>query len=667
MKNRIMFCLSACVLTAILLPGCSILPFYTLPEETSLDYSFYEKDEYFWECPSHKENKHSLRDISSFGSLREAVGKLYLIKKGKPAGPCYKLPEANNDGNHIASFLHISDAHIRDERLFDEHWLSRKLIELFDVPVDTFHRDPFVDSFDSLTLASFLIAYGKTVEANSKYIKSSGLKPFVINGGDFLDISVVTEMMEMRKILKEVSDYYNDIKDVDIGMYSVAGNHDGLYFGNLTDKRTSTRGLGINKSEFILGNLLDDPNGYGFGNNEILKNMKNIQQIKGNLDSMVDDNKITGFMPPFNDPCHIKSLRKQCKHLSRAIIRIEKERRDPCNLEKKLKHPLTFRKLIKVPGDTEHTGLKLGYYSWHDPFRAEENASNFPNGIRYIVLDTRSNWNDEVLFHQLQSKGVIDLIQLGWLYCELEKALKRGECVVIFAHHSPFDMIPKYSVIPLLDIVPIERYTTKILKCMLDKFPNIIAYFYGHAHPGNIEWIKKTKFKFPLIQTGSLIDYPQVGRMVDIYLRKPNPEDCNDTGKIKKREKKQKQKLNTEELRMAEIHWKFVRPKGIKDGNVPNGFLLEAILENSLHLAEKDEKKQRKVVKKWEDEIEMSCKETVLLNFIDVNSLSKDEIFKDCIYGDKIRKTVNCVRKNILCLEKIIVEGANRTLALRAK
>jgi len=81
--------------------------------------------------------------------------------------------------------------------------------------------------------------------------------------------------MEMRRVLQGVSEYYKsnyyEQKCPEIRIYSVAGNHDGLIFGNLPDQKTSTRGLGINKSEFILGNLLDDPCGYGFGKNEVIK------------------------------------------------------------------------------------------------------------------------------------------------------------------------------------------------------------------------------------------------------------------------------------------------------------------------------------------------------------------------------------------------------------
>ncbi|NIS52687.1 MAG: hypothetical protein GWN67_15120 [Phycisphaerae bacterium] len=584
-----------------------------------------------------------MRDINSIDSLRKAVGKLYFIEEGKPTGPCYTLPDSNNKGNHIASFLHISDAHIRDERLIDEDWLSKKIIRLFDIRVDTFHRDPFVDSFDSLTLASFLIAYGKTIETNGEYIKSSGLKPFVINGGDFLDFSLVTELMEMRKILRKVSGYYkdiNDVCDVSIGMYSVAGNHDGLYFGNLSDKRTSTRGLGINKSEFILGNLLDDPCGYGFGNNEIVRKIR--QGIKKQKECNIPFEKIDcdcinlAHIHRFTKKSYCKSIREQCLNICRVLKNIDlfkKKLIEPNDL----RHPLAFRKLIKVPGDTEHTGLKLGYYSWTYPLKDKENDPNDPNdpnGIRYIVLDTRSNRKDDCL-NSVQSRGAMDLFQLGWLYDQLKDALEKRECVVIFAHHSPFDMMVEF---PLFFV---EHNTTDIFRRMMSKFHNIIAYFYGHAHPKNVDWIKKKKdFNFPLIQTGSLIDYPQVGRMVDIFLRSPTNKDIE-------KFKKWNQEITEQKHRIAEIRWKFVRPKGIEYGNVPNGFLLQAILENSLHLAGKDE--QKIIVDKWKNDPNMSDPELVSLDFSDVNVPSQDEIFKDCIHGRRIKNRIDDVReKNTL-------------------
>ncbi|MHC4740410.1 MAG: metallophosphoesterase family protein [Planctomycetota bacterium] len=645
MRSKAAIAYSAFFPAMLVLSGCSSIPFYRVPKKTSLDYSFSEKEEYFWECPSHKEGKDSLRDIGSFDSLAKAVGRLHIIEEGRAAKKCYEPNDRIAGTNHIASFLHIADAHIRDERLYDQSWFDKQILSLTHRFTKTTKRDPFVDSFDSLTLACFLIAYGNTVYSNHDKLEERGIEPFVIHGGDTLDVSLVTELMEARRILRNASDYYKKNK-TDIEIYSVAGNHDGLYFGNLTDERTSTRGLGINKSEFVLGHLVNDPCGYGFGRNEIIrlfkhsgmKDIEDIGEMFGNHAEKGCKKDLAGYATPFNNWKHWGVLKKQYEDLLAASDRLAG------NNPNDLKHPLAFRKVIEIPGKTVHAGLKLGYYSFtkswpvHDP--------NEPNTIRYIVLDTRSNLKS---VNRPQPRGVIDLFQLGWLYAELKKAFKNNEYVVIFAHHCPSHMSG--------NLLGRRNYTTRILERMLERSPNIIAYFYAHKHPhiytNGIDWVGKSEhYRSLLIQTGSLIDYPQVGRMVDICVRRPNEPD-------EIREIVECRGQNKRDFRAVDIHWEYVRPRGNVESNAPNALLVESILENSLHLARKTQGEDGKVVKKWEgrtkkeeDRIEMKGKATVLIDFSKTKvSFDDEDIVKDFFLSKRIKDTVWHARDKMLPLK----------------
>jgi hypothetical protein len=389
-----------------------------------------------------------------------------------------------------------------------------------------------------------------------------------------------------------------------------------LIFGNLSAQETSTRGLGINKSEFILGNLVDNCYGYGFGKNEIIK------KIRSEIDKVdcgcIDLGNINLFT---TERYQQEAYENQYKNICRVLKNIKRFHNKESIHKGDLKHPLAFRKLINISGDTEHVGLKLGYYFWRNPWQDEKGKKRY---IRYIVLDTRSNWKPK--FYSFQSEGVMDLFQLGWLYAQLEKALKQKECVVIFAHHSPFAMRED------------AHYSTRIFKRMLLKFPNIIAYFYGHEHPENIKWLDDKKFFFPLIKTGSLIDYPQVGRMVEIYIRPSTREEID----------KQPTRIElagwncTHE---AIVRWTFVRPKGTD--NAHNAWLVESILENSLYLAEKDEKDD-KVVDEWKKTSGEGQTEPVYLDLSGFNEApAKKGIFRDFHNQKRINDTIDGLRKLI--------------------
>jgi len=163
-------------------------------------------------------------------------------------------------------------------------------------------------------------------------------------------------------------------------------------------------------------------------------------------------------------------------------------------------------------------------------------------GIRYIVLDTRSK--------DYSANGQIGLIQLGWLYNQLLDSLRQKYCVVVFAHHSPGMMEKSKWTGSIMD-----KSTTDIYQRMLERFPNIIAYFYGHKHWNEDSVWPDKKGRICLIQTGSLADFPQVGRKVWIYA-----------------------KANENNTYEAVISWEFVRPEG---NNSLQGEILESLLSTS--------------------------------------------------------------------------------------
>lgn len=558
-------------------------------------------------------SKNLLGPFDSFDNLEKAIsGSKYVHKQEEE-----KENSQQKEFEYVGRFLHITDAQVRDDRIYKDKFKNR-LLRWDDIIPSTI-RNSYVYSFDSLIYASFLIAYGKDQQNNS----SDTTQPFVVDGGDLLDISLITELVETMNIRRKIATKYPKMKT-----YSLGGNHDGLTWGNWPDKVTDTRCLGINKTEFVLGHLLADPvpdRGFGFGSNEIIRNFgletisnapllkekeKELKNLAKELRDLIDKLEIMRnelkknpdkkeeyrekkesynkklktyheelekyFEANNNKVKNLKSQRPKKYRTENKWTFIQRRMDDIADAAKKrwrirnelspeerewlLTYPLAFRNAIYTTGKGDWVGPECGYYSWVD--KNQKDKDNKGAKIRYIVLDTRS---------RLYKEGDIHEVQLGWFYNELINAYGEKQCVVIFAHHHPEK------------VIACGQNRTDFLR-LLEKFPNIVAYFYGHEHcneeayPPGINPKKitdKDKDKevqrhscgnFILIQTGSPVDFPQTARKVKICIRKEGSQQ-----------------------KTVVVRWQHVRPKGnmSKEGN-----LLNAYLKTSLQGAKRDYKRE---------------------------------------------------------------------------
>lgn len=499
-------------------------------------------------------------------SLRKALKsefKHFNVKKAELRGRSLSQGPLSKSmaGSLVAEFLHLSDAQIRDENLYASPDWRAKLLT-YDTYINSSIRHPFVERYDSFTLAAFLIVHGKESSAYGPPMR----RPFVVHTGDLIDISVSTELIDSLSILRAFRCEYE--------IYSVAGNHDGLTFGNLRDRWTDTRGLGINRSEFVLGHLLyGSPEGFGFESNEIVRRFNSCARGIGKKVPKIRWWHFCNKWLPEGNPCWWDRVHKQTDDVLEAA-----EYRDDPMASRQQNMPLLFRNSIHVSGEADKRSLRLGYYS----FVREVPGVEKPGGIkeiRLIVLDTRMSFSAD---------GDIDDVQMGWLYNELSDALRRGQPVIIFGHHAPNDMIMR-----------LDRTAT--FYTMLEKFPNIVAYFHGHSHwneehefkrpwiahelkhwirvvdllhlkpiPAYLKnrYLRKEPHRFPVIQTGSLADFPQVGRRVWIYSKPVG---------------------GTTHEHEVTIYWEFVRPMGKKSS--PLGRVAEAALDASRRDSKKEHNK----------------------------------------------------------------------------
>ncbi len=139
----------------------------------------------------------------------------------------------------------------------------------------------------------------------------------------------------------------------------------------------------------------------------------------------------------------------------------------------------------------------LGYYA----FTALPPVSGGPGrliqpGIRFYVLET-SRAAGKALGH-------VDKDQLRWLKNELERYPR---FLAIVVSHHPIERI--------------EEGREELRNLLLDH-PQVVALVCGHDHRHQIKAFSmggKTGIGFWQIQTSSLIDYPQQGRILEIYDR----------------------------------------------------------------------------------------------------------------------------------------------------
>ena len=632
----------------------------------------------FFELPERKARDVGTKSIGDLSWLINATGNnIYDISTLKAAlcnglanvvrlgdeDDCSRLTqigkkEDRKKGQKISEFLHVSDAQIRDESLYESSLLDLLQMYSLDNLVRVTIRRPLVEKFDAFTLAAFLAGYGKAVAEKPG-------NQFVVHTGDLLDISVVTELMDGLHVFKTLSQSFNT-NGSSMKIYSVAGNHDGLVFGNIPDGDADGRGLDINKSEFIFAHLLEDKDrGFGFGKNEFLVQFyKYLREVQYKLNEQSRKNNQATRLSDSQQkdlPAAQKTIRSVCRtHISPRVKftnnrqlkgdnfwwdrnkswwQKNEERRAKqdtlyekswwelennwwenkpktsgiknwwekendwwqdaqilCTLSvhvlkrlnalqqpgktHQLSMPIAYRKAIDFPGKFTQMPIKLGYYSWCDYIdethnqpnqSCQEKIENPPSftGVRYLVLDTRNNDSHN---------GTMDWVQLGWVYNELRAALANHEVVVVFSHDAP-DKIP---------FVPFdfqEEYQT--LVDLLHTFPNVAAVFYGHEHHNDNK--PPTRFKrFASAQTGSLADFPQVGREVKMYIQhcKDVAQDNKDPLSETRCDKLDDTGKENHPHRLT-IESRFVRPRG--DFEQTNGFLVESILRASRRDSEKED------------------------------------------------------------------------------
>lgn len=96
----------------------------------------------------------------------------------------------------------------------------------------------------------------------------------------------------------------------------------------------------------------------------------------------------------------------------------------------------------------------------------------------------------------------------SFLIPELEAAQAAGEWVIVASHHPSDDFNVPY---------PGPKVSTREFRQTLARYPNVVLHLAGHIHQNRARVISGAH-SYIEIETGSIIDYPQEGRMLDLFV-----------------------------------------------------------------------------------------------------------------------------------------------------
>jgi 3',5'-cyclic AMP phosphodiesterase CpdA len=403
-----------------------------------------------------------------------------------------QLPDGPKPGEeHWLRFVHITDPQICDEE-------SPARAVMFDHIIPVSWRPQ--ENYGVHTLDATLQAINRRHEAG---LAEGRPVDFVVITGDLADGALHNELrwfldtMDGQWVAPDSGDPDGELRNQpaednpklgfqpeglhrDIPWYTVFGNHDELAVGTFgvdrgtLDPELWTAPLLWPSAVFLGLSLLTPPQ--------------------------------TGLVPVFDQ--------------SPAILRGSEEVLDPITLQLPL-HRLRYGPIVPDPRrrflsrrqfieEHFHTqGLPAGHgFTEENRASGQVTYSVLPKPgipVRLIVMDTVAT-NPPMGFPV--EYGVMPRRQFErFVLAEIERAHAAGEYVVLASHHpsSNFDRL-----FPAVTVGTVE------FRERVAAWPNVVAHLCGHSHRHRVTTIEGA-YSYLEIETGAIIDYPQEGRIFDLY------------------------------------------------------------------------------------------------------------------------------------------------------
>lgn len=432
---------------------------------------------------------HSLRSV-----LHPAIyftWGLLLAGCPRPAGP-ELVPRPDATDTHLLRLIHISDPQIVDEESPARAVRTESLIAPSWRPQE---------ALGIHTLDATLQRINALHEAGRPLDRPVD---FVLMTGDLCDLAQENELqwfmdtMDGNDVTADSGALDGDLRDVpdalnpklpyaaegldsEIPWYTCYGNHDGLATGN-----------------FPIDRVADDPDEWFAALFPFVANTLGFHDIDPAWNVMLptadqSPARITGTGPPLLAQGTILDL----DALEAGPIEADPGRRF-----------LSRRSFIEAHLDSTSAprghGFTEGSLAREEVWYSVRPVPEVP--LRLIVFSSVASEGPEKLplYYGVLTRAHFD----DFLIPELEAAAAAGEWVIVASHHPSDDFNVPY---------PGPKVSTAEFRRTLARYPGVILHLTGHTHQNRARIIPGD-FPYIEIQTGSIIDYPQEGRILDCFV-----------------------------------------------------------------------------------------------------------------------------------------------------
>lgn len=384
----------------------------------------------------------------------------------------------------MLSFVHLSDIQLRDPSVvLTDRRLSKRL-DWF-TPLSSFEYDEDLAFYNQYVVEAIFA----TINATVTQLPESERPKFVIHTGDSVDSNMKSELVRLHKMIDRLS----------IPFFNVLGNHDVLAFGNLVPTDTHDSDDTCTPVASLIGHETS------LAPDKICvdRRVKRCPTCSGDDSTLIATTTQADTRRRFMDVL----AHKQPDHLAQVTMG-EADLYCEDTVPKVRNDAYTRAHGFDLGTKNGHLdGERLGYYAF-----VQKLAGPAGRHAVFIVLDGEDLEDGHGGIY-----GRIGHEQLDWLRKVLAcvAANKAGDLVFVLAH-QPLSMI----AVPADDVPkpPKGETTRTVLAHLLESSPNVVGYLYGHHHEHAIcgDHRDGVCSHFWEIETGSLVEFPQEGRLIRI-------------------------------------------------------------------------------------------------------------------------------------------------------
>ncbi|MCP3963918.1 MAG: hypothetical protein GY719_39280 [bacterium] len=393
-------------------------------------------------------------------------------------------------GDDVLSFVHLSDAQIRDERV---KLIDRRVSRWFDkfAPVTEYGEEQ--ERFD--TAALLALVHGLNRHLDPKENPDARKPLFAVHTGDAVHVGVFHELYEFLTVTQRL----------DLPWLQVIGNHDITAFGTeLFDVLVSNPRQTV--FPFYNGNQFMHLHGDAFREDAGLGDAFPGDEPPGDAGSTSEEPEGKGLL--------FGGVRVS------PVRTTPHERTEDC-LDKPyhgfdLDGNRAYYALVS-PSEEEIASeeLRLCQETWW-PARLEKGFA-----VRFLFLDTTDVQDPNVLSPppQLHRGGVHpDSWQMAWLREQLSEAAEAGQHVVAYGHHDLAGTNLRGK-----DEKGSFRTGRDEVIALFAAQPRFLGYFSGHTHKQELRLVHGSGTPFWEVIGPPLVEWPQAGLFVDL-VRLPGDE-----------------------------------------------------------------------------------------------------------------------------------------------